>query len=190
MSDSNQELTHYLNRLKAGDPDAQRLFSEEVYDRLRRIAAKAMSGEGGQTLQPTALVHEFMLGVLEKDQATWESRGHFYKTAAISMRHLLVDSARRKRAVRHGGGNLVPIVDDLNSISWEDPDHILAFEEAMIELEKRFPEEAEVLSLAQFAGLEDAQIGEMLDCSRATVQRRKQLARSFLAKRLLHAPKE
>lgn len=188
MSAPNEQLTVYLNKMHQGDPEAQRLFEQEVYDRLRRMAAKAMSGESANTLQPTALVHEFMMGLLEKSRVNWESRGHFYKTAAISMRHLLVDAARRKKAAKHGGGNLVPLLDNLNSLVWEDPDHVLAFEQAMSELEARFPEEAEVLTLTQFTELDDSELAEILDCSRATIQRRKKLARNFLAKRLLNAP--
>jgi len=188
MSDSNEQLTVYLNKISQGDPEAHRLFEQEIYDRLRRIAAKAMSGESANTLQPTALVHEFMVGLLERSSVNWESRGHFYKTAAISMRHLLVDAARRKRAAKHGGGNLVPLIDNLSSLVWDDPDHVLAFEQAMSKLEARFPEEAEILTLTQFTDLDDEELAKILGCSRATIQRRKKLARSFLAKFLLNSP--
>src|SRR5215470_15461460 len=98
------ELTRILEATARGQPEAVRLLGL-VYDELRQLAARKMAGESStQTLQPTALVHEAWLRLGGDEQPTWENRTHFFCAAAEAMRRILIDRARRKRAVRHGGG--------------------------------------------------------------------------------------
>jgi RNA polymerase sigma-70 factor, ECF subfamily len=181
-----QPLTQLLNRLGNMDPEAERAFEKEVYGRLKRIAASAMRDEkAGHTLQPTALVGEFMAQLFDKTLPAWESRMHFYKVAAIKMRTLLVDHARKKRAAKRGEGKKTVLLEDFHALNWQDPDHVLAYEEAMAQLEHHYPDVGEILSLSVMAGLSDDEIADGMKISRATLQRRKKLGRAFLAKRMI-----
>src|SRR6266481_9486484 len=99
------DVTHILNAIGQGDPKAADQLLPLVYDELRRLAASKMAHElPGQTLQPTALVHEAWLRLVGNENQKWNGRGHFFAAAAEAMRRILIDRARRKRAVRHGGG--------------------------------------------------------------------------------------
>src|SRR5213082_1641736 len=100
------EVTRVLSAIEAGDPQAAEQLLPLVYDELRRLAARRLAGEGpGHTLQPTALVHEAYLKLVGADpQQPWDGRGHFFAAAAEAMRRILVEAARRKQRLRHGGG--------------------------------------------------------------------------------------
>src|SRR6187431_3178414 len=103
---SHSDVTRMLNRAEQGDLEAARQLLPMVYEELRKLAAQRLAAEKpGQTLQATALVHEAYLRLVDAEQAQrWDSRGHFFAAAAEAMRRLLIDSARRKQAEKHGGG--------------------------------------------------------------------------------------
>jgi RNA polymerase sigma-70 factor, ECF subfamily len=187
--DEHPQLTQLLNRLRSGDAEAQRAFEDEVYQRLRKIASGAMRRErSNHTLQPTALVHEFMAHLYENEPPAWADREHFYNAAARKMRLLLVDHARKHKSAKHGSGAIGLELKEGHAIQWDNPEHVLALEEAMTKLEQRFPKESRVMELSAYAGLEDDEIVELTGTSRATVQRMKRFSRAFLAKHLLGAP--
>src|SRR5882762_1901756 len=120
------ELTRVLNAAARGQPEAARLLPL-VYDELRQLAARRMAHESGtQTLQPTALVHEAWLRLGGDEQPTWENRTHFFCSAAEAMRRILIDRARRKQAVRHGGGQERCDIDDIEIAAPSQDDELLA----------------------------------------------------------------
>jgi RNA polymerase sigma factor (TIGR02999 family) len=148
MSDAVQ----ILNAIEQGDPNAAEQLLPLVYDELRRLAAQKLAGEQpGQTLQPTALVHEAYLRLVgDQKDAHWDGRGHFFAAAAEAMRRILVESARRKRRRRHGG--------DMKRVDLADPpapdsdDTLLAFDEALTRFAQEDPLAARVVELRYFTG--------------------------------------
>src|SRR5262245_26252961 len=176
------EVTQILHAIAQGDPDAASQLLPLVYHELRKLAAQRLARESpGQTLQPTALVHEAYLRLVgEDEEQPWDGRGHFFAAAAEAMRRILVESARRKNRVKHGG--------DLHRVELEDhdlPDHlpaddILALDEALTQLAEEDPEAAQVVHLHFFAGLTIDQVADSLGLSRATAYRQWAYARSWL----------
>jgi len=176
------EVTQILEAIEQGDPHAAEQLLPLVYDELRRLAAQRLAQEKpGQTLQPTALVHEAYLRLVDVDQARhWDHRGHFFAAAAEAMRRILVESARRKKRGKHGG--------DLQRLALEDrdvpvpppADDILALDDALTRLEETDPEAARVVQLHFFAGLPIEQVAETLGVSRATAYRQWAYARARL----------
>jgi RNA polymerase sigma factor (TIGR02999 family) len=155
----------------------ERLLAEQllplVYEELRGMAAANMAREApGQTLQPTALVHEAWLRLVHAGERTWENRAHFYRAAALAMRRILIEQARRKaRAKRAGGWQRVDI-DDLNLAAASPDERLLLIEESLQRLEKEDPEGAEVVVLKFFTGLSNKDTARVLGVSEATVARR------------------
>ncbi len=157
-----------------------------VYPMLRRLAHNRMANEApGQTLQPTALVHEAYLKLVGNQDIAWENRGHFFAAAARAMRQILIDRARRKRAVRHGGdrGQV-----DLESLD-EEPklssdDRLLALDEALDALQATYPRHARIVMLKHFAGLSVEEISQCLTISTSTVTRDWRFARAWLHEEL------
>ena len=152
-----------------------------VYDELRKLAVARMARETpGQTLQATALVHEAWLRLAGDGEQRWDNRGHFFAAAAEAMRRILVERARKKERVRHGGG--LEKVDWENvSIATEDSDDtVLAIHEALEKLAKHSPQKAEIVKLRYFTGLEHEEIAQALGISEPTVRRHWAYARSWL----------
>ena len=117
------DVTHILDRAQSGDPKAAEELLPLVYDELRRLAAARMANEApGQTLQPTALVHEAWLRLTDSTRQEWRGREHFFSAAAEAMRRILVENARRKRRLRHGGGLVRVDVDAINLPIAQDDD--------------------------------------------------------------------
>jgi RNA polymerase sigma factor (TIGR02999 family) len=127
------EVTHILSAIEQGDPHAAEQLLPLVYDELRRLAAQKMAQEApGQTLQPTALVHEAYLRLVDEEEARhWKGRGHFFAAAAEAMRHILVDRARRKRSRKRGGARARVAFDEANFAAAEDSEEVLAVDEAL-----------------------------------------------------------
>ncbi len=158
-----------------------------VYEELRKLAASKMAQEApGQTLQPTALVHEAWLRLAGSDRQRWRGRDHFFSAAAEAMRRILVENARRKQRIRHGGG-----LQRMDFASIELPiatqdEKCLQIDEYLDQLEEEDPETAEVVKLRVFTGLKVSEIASVLDCSEKTVQRHWNFAKAWLSRSLRH----
>jgi RNA polymerase sigma factor (TIGR02999 family) len=158
-----------------------------VYDELRKIAASQMARlPAGSTLQPTALVHETWLRLHKSNAVSWQSQAHFFAAAAEAMRHILIDRARRRSSMRHGGLIAhVPIHENDLPLCLDDDDHLLALDAAIDRLASAYPEAAELTKLLCFAGIDISDAARALRMSRATAYRRWLFARTWLYKELL-----
>jgi RNA polymerase sigma factor (TIGR02999 family) len=182
------EVTRILAAIDRGDSQAAADLLPLVYDELRRLAAQRLANEQrGQTLQPTALVHEAYLRLVGgAAPQRWDSRGHFFAAAAEAMRRILVEAARRKKRLRHGGGlHRIEDGDPLLNIPAQLPDDdLLAIHEALDELERTDAQAASVVKLHYFLGLSFAEVAELLGISERSVYRNWSYARAWLFRRL------
>jgi RNA polymerase sigma factor (TIGR02999 family) len=166
------EFTRILNAAQVGDAKAQDDLLPLVYNELRQLAARKMAGESGtQTLQPTALVHEAWLRLGGDEQPTWENRTHFFCAAAEAMRRILIDRARSKQALRHGGGQQRLDVDEIEIATPMQEDGLLAINEALDRFSRHAPQKAELVKLRYFAGLGLKEAGQVLGISEPTAVR-------------------
>jgi RNA polymerase sigma factor (TIGR02999 family) len=180
-----EQLTQMLSRIKPEDPQSSEVLLPLVYAELRRLAAFKMANEQpGQTLQATALVHEAWLRLVSSEQQNWQNRAHFFGAAAEAMRRILVENARRKHQLKRGGKWQRVNWEGLDLPGLEPDDRILAVDEALTELAKEGPLEAEVVKLRFFAGLEHAEIAAILKLSERTVHRYWSFAKVWLYERL------
>jgi RNA polymerase sigma factor (TIGR02999 family) len=176
------DVTRLLDAAAAGDPTAAAALLPLVYDELRQLAAARMAEERpGQTLQATALVHEAYLRLVGGGQPVqWDGRGHFFAAAAEAMRRILIETARRKQAEKHGGGRERVELGDHVPGPGPDPDQLLAVDDALTRLAIDDPTAAELVKLRYYAGLSVEQAGEALGLSRPTAYRLWAYARSWL----------
>jgi RNA polymerase sigma factor (TIGR02999 family) len=175
------ELTVILQRLDQGDPRAASELLPLVYEELRKLAAQRMARESpGQTLQATALVHEAWLRLGGDEQPEWRNRAHFFAAAAEAMRRILIDNARRKKYLRHGGGAQRVNLDDLDLAANMDDEQLLALHEALDQLAAHDAPKAELVKLRFFAGLTNEQAARVLGVSEPTVKRHWAYARAWL----------
>jgi RNA polymerase sigma factor (TIGR02999 family) len=183
MSDS--AVTQLLDRIGAGDLLATDALLPVVYDQLRRLAAARLAGEApGHTLQATALVHEAWLRLVGDEAKHWDHRGHFFAAAAEAMRRILVESARRKQRLKHGGGWQRVPEDALIAPELLLDDDVLAVDEALTEFAAESPDKAQLVKLRYFAGLSESDAAAALGISRATAARWWAYARAWLYDRL------
>ena len=153
-----------------------------VYEELRRLAVYKMAQEApGQTLQPTALVHEAWLRLAGSDRQKWRGRDHFFSAAAEAMRRILVENARRKQRIRHGGGMHRADIASIELPIAKQDEKCLQIDEYLDQLAEEDPEKAEVVKLRVFAGLKVSEIALILDCSEKTVQRHWNFAKAWLS---------
>jgi RNA polymerase sigma factor (TIGR02999 family) len=178
------ELTRILNAIAQGEPNAVHELLPLVYDELRRLAEQKLAQEApGQTLQPTALVHEAYLRLLgPAGQGRWNDRGHFFAAAAQAMRRILIDNARRKQAQKRDGGRRVELQDVPAPPSAAED--LLALDEALTRLAAADPAAAQVVQLRYFAGLSIDEAAQSLGLSRATAYRHWTFARAWLLQEL------
>jgi RNA polymerase sigma factor (TIGR02999 family) len=157
-----------------------------VYKELRRIATANMARmPAGTTLQPTALVHEAWLRLGGSDKADWKSRGHFLAAAAEAMRHILIDRARQRRTVRHGGDQQRVDIEHIDiPIDTDDDERVLAINAAIEKMTLEYPQIAELVKLRCFVGLEISEAARVLRIPRATAYRRWEFARTWLYQEL------
>lgn len=142
------DVTRILDRAQQGDAAAAEELLPLVYEELRRLAAHRLSADApGQTLQPTALVHEAWLRLLGNDHQRWNGRGHFFGAAAEAMRRILVENARRKRRVKHGGALERVDLESIDLATACTSDQVLGVDEALCELMERDPWAAELVKL-------------------------------------------
>jgi RNA polymerase sigma factor (TIGR02999 family) len=176
------EVTQALDAINQGDPSAAAELLPLIYVELRRLAAGYLAREGpGHTLQPTALVHEAYLRLVgTADEQHWKSRGHFFGAAAQAMRRILVDSARRKQRLKHGGEVRTLGLEDFDAPVNPPPEELLALDEALTRLAAQDAEAARVVDLHFFAGLSIEDAADALGMSRATAYRQWSYARAWL----------
>jgi RNA polymerase sigma factor (TIGR02999 family) len=176
------DVTQILSAAAGGDPHAAERLLPLVYDELRRLAAQKLAHEAaGQTLQPTALVHEAYLRLVGKGgEQHWDSRGHFFAAAAEAMRRILVDNARRKRRPKHGGDRRRVDWDAASAAAESPPEDLLALDQALDRLAKQDPAKAELVKLRFFAGLTMAEAAQALGVSLTTAERHWTYARTWL----------
>ncbi len=175
------DVTRILNAIEQGDAKAADKLLPLVYEELRRLAAQKMSQEPpGQTLQATALVHEAYIRLVGDEAANWKGRTHFFATAAEAMRRILIENARRKRRLRHGGGQQRVGLDDACMAIEEPSEDLVALDEALSKLAIEDPVKADLVKLRYFAGLTIEQAAKILEISRATADRYWSYARAFL----------
>lgn len=185
MDTPGDSITVLLRRLAAGEPRAAEQLLPLVYEELRALAARRLGGERpGHTLSPTALVHEVYLRFARDETFAPEDRRQFFAVAARRMRQVLVDHSRRRDAARRGGDQERLTLSALDSHGSEQGIDSLALDQALTQLEAIDARKARVVELRYFAGLEMAEIAQMLDISRATAQRDWEVARTILYRAL------
>src|SRR5258707_7783490 len=176
------EVTQILDAITQGDHSAAAELLPLIYAELRRLATAKLAREApGHTLQPTALVHEAYLRLVgTADQRRWNSRGHFFGAAAVAMRRILVESARRKQRVKHGGALQRLDLEEHDVPVTSPPEELLALDEALARLDAQDADAARVVDLHFFAGLSIDEAAEALGVSRATAYRQWAYARAWL----------
>jgi RNA polymerase sigma factor (TIGR02999 family) len=175
------DVTQVLNAIEHGDPKAAGQLLPLVYDELRKLAACKMANEApGQTLQPTALVHEAWLRLSGGKNETWDSRAHFFGAAAEAMRRILIENARRKKALRHGAGQARLDIQELEIAAPGPDDQLLAIDEALNRLAALDKDKAELVKLRYFAGMTIEEAAGALRISEATAKRWWVYARAWL----------
>lgn len=151
-----------------------------VYDELRRLAAaRLLGGMQGMTLQPTALVHEAWIRLGGKMDRSWESREHFFNAAALTMRRILMDRARQKASLKHGGGNEVLLIP-LDAPDLSADDRLLLIEDSLKRFESENPSDTRIVMLKFFAGLTNQEVADSLGVNEKTVRRKWMLSKARL----------
>jgi RNA polymerase sigma factor (TIGR02999 family) len=172
------DVTRILEAAQQGDPKAADELLPLLYEELRRLAAHKMANEApGQTLQPTALVHEAWLRLVGQNDFGWQNRAHFFAAAAEAMRRILIDRARRKCAARHGGGQVRVDLEDSAIEAPADDEKILQVNEALEVLAAEDPEKAQIVKLRFFVGLSYEEIATLLGVNEKTVRRHWEVAK-------------
>jgi RNA polymerase sigma factor (TIGR02999 family) len=176
------EVTRILSAIEQGDGQAAEELLPLVYDELRRLALQRMASESpGQTLQPTALVHEAYIRLVDAQRAQrFRSRGHFFAAAAEAMRRILVDRARRKRRPKHGGELRRVGLEEASPATPDRSEDLLALDEALAKLAGEDPGKAELVKLRYFGGFSVDEAADLLGISRATAKRHWVYARAWL----------
>jgi RNA polymerase sigma factor (TIGR02999 family) len=166
------EITLVLEAIKRGENQASEQLLPLVYDKLRNLATARMAQESaGQTLQPTALVHEAWLQLAGDGSRSWQNRAHFFGAAADAMRRILIDKARRKSRLKHGGDQSRLNIDDLEIAATTPDEDALRINEALEKLEQEDLEQARIVVLKFFGGLTNEEVAENLGLSERTVYR-------------------
>ena len=175
------DVTRILGAIGSGDRQAAEELLPVVYEELRRLATHRMAQEQpGQTLQPTALVHEAWLRLVGDSNPQFQGRGHFFAAAAEAMRRILIDRARQKLALNRGAGAERINLDDLEVAAEADDDTLLAVDEALVKLAKEDPESAEFIKLRFFVGLTNDEAARALGIPERTARRHWSFARAWL----------
>jgi len=179
------DVTRILEAAEQGDPTAADQLLPLVYKELRRLAARKMANEAaGQTLQPTALVHEAWLRLVGNENQKWDGRAHFFAAAAEAMRRILIDRARRKRAARHGGDQQRVDIQEVDLASPGSDDQLLALSDALDKLAVEHKAEAELVKLRYFVGMTIEEAAEVLGISPRTAKYYWTHARAWLFRQI------
>lgn len=179
-------VTQILSQIECGDPSAAERLLPLVYEELRKLAAIRLAQEKpGQTLQATALVHDAYIRLVDGERAQqWNSRGHFFAAAAEAMRRILVERARRKDRVRHGGELERQDAAEAELVADERLAEILKVDAALDDLAEQDPRAAELVKLRFFVGMTNAEAAAALDVSTKTVERTWIYAKAWLREAL------
>lgn len=185
MDDEGAEITRLLNAFRDGDAAAGEQLAYFLYPELHQLAAKNLHGkQPGHTWQPTALINEAYLRLVERGQPEWRSRAHFFAVASTIMRNILVDHARKRLAAKRGGGGGRVTWDD--ALEWTDerPQSLIALNDALDSLAKFDPRRARMLEMRFFGGLSVEESAEALGVSRSTVERDMRIAGAWLSREI------
>jgi len=177
------DVTRILNAIEGGDSQAADELLPLVYEELRHLASRQMSQERpGQTLQATALVHEAYIRLVEGADQNWNSRGHFFKAAAEAMRRILVERARKKKSLKHGGDKKRVVFDESLWVAARQihPDDLLALDDALDRLSEQDKMAAELIKLRVFGGLTVDEAAQMLGVSPSKAYADQKYARAWL----------
>ena len=181
------DVTRILDAIEQGDAKASDELLPLVYEELRCLAARKLSRESpGQTLQATALVHEAYIRLVGEEAQDWKSRRHFFRAAAEAMRRILIDNARRKKSLKHGGEHQKIDLDEATFEQDNTPsvDNLIALDEALSRLSAEERIRADVVKLRYFAGLSVEQTADILEISPTTVKRYWAYARAWLLREI------
>ncbi len=174
-------VTELLTRWSSGDTSAREALVPLVYNELRRIARRCLSGQrSGHTLQPTALVHEAYLRLVRYDSIDWRDRAHFFALAAQIMRQILVDHARKHTAAKRGGNAVTVVVDEASAVAKQTSLDLLALDDALKQLASLDPRQSQIVELRFFGGLSIEETAEAVNISPATIKREWATARLWL----------
>ncbi len=186
---SDNSITALLVHLSAGNREVEALLIPQVYGELRRLAARYMRAErGNHTLQPTALVNEAYAQLVKQPQVPWQSRAHFFATAAKLMRNILVDHARRRLAAKRGGLQRQVTLDEKVLQAQNRTVDVLVLDQALERLAEFDSRQARIVELHFFGGLNFEEIAEVLEVSESTVKRDWSMARAWLKGELSKQP--
>jgi RNA polymerase sigma factor (TIGR02999 family) len=175
------DITQVLQAVNRGDRGASEELLPLVYEELRRVAAARMAQEAaGQTLQPTALVHEAWLRLVGEGERTWQNRAHFFGAAAEAMRRILIEIARRKSRLKRGGHQERINLDELELAATTPDDKVLLINDAVEKLQQEDPEKARIVVMKFFGGLTNEEVAESLGVTKRTVERHWAYAKAWL----------
>jgi RNA polymerase sigma factor (TIGR02999 family) len=181
------DVTQILLEVKRGNREAQDRLVLLVYKDLRRIAgARLWNEQAAHSMQPTALVHEAYLRLVDMNQVDWQSRAHFFAIASTLMRQILVDHARARRADKRGGGEDTLWLDESLMPSPGRAPELIALDDALNELARLNPRQAKIVEMRFFAGMTETEIEDVLKVSVRTIKRDWRIARAWLFDQLAH----
>ena len=179
------EITQVLQAIGRSESGAAEKLLPLVYDDLRRLASARMANEmSGNTLQATALVHEAWLRLVTEKERTWQNRAHFFGAAAEAMRRILIEKARRRSRLKHGGGQARLNIEDLDLAGTTPDDKVLLINEALESLEAQDPEAARIVVLKFFGGLSRKEVAETLNISERMADRHWAYAKAWLLRHI------
>jgi RNA polymerase sigma factor (TIGR02999 family) len=183
------EITQVLQAVEQREAVSEELMAQ-VYQELRRIAAARMARESaGQTLQATALVHEAWLRLFNSNASGWQNRAHFFAAAALAMRRILIERARRKMSAKRGERAEHVSIEDMDIAQTLPDERVLLIDEALERLQKKDPELAQVVVLKFFGGLTNVEVAEILRVTERTVQNKWVFAKAWLVENIYEAVK-
>jgi RNA polymerase sigma factor (TIGR02999 family) len=179
------DVTHILVEASRGNPQATDELLPLVYEELRRIAAARMAQEAaGQTLQPTALVHEAWLRMVGEGARTWQNRAHFFGAASEAMRRILIDNARRKSRLKRGGDQQRIDLEDIDLAAASPDDKILLIDEALERLKAEDEEKGRIVVMKFFGGLTNQEVAQNLGVTERTVERQWAYAKAWMFRQI------
>ncbi|MGV3483904.1 MAG: sigma-70 family RNA polymerase sigma factor [Planctomycetaceae bacterium] len=182
---SDDDMNELLTRASSGDEAAAAVLMQSLYDDFRRVAAAQLRREPpGHTLQPTALVHEAFLRLIDQRRVNWQGRSHFIAVGAEAMRRILVDHARAAQRVKRGGERRRVEWDDRLTISPRDNEDVIAVDDALNDLAMLDPRQAKIVELRFFGGMTNDEVASVLGVSRATIDRQWRAIKAWLREQL------